>query len=118
LDPLSAADDADIAKPRMGRGMRHPARLPRLSLAAGKETVLAAIGRIGDRIAGAPELRRDSVVDHVAQHVHPFPILNEPEGIPAKLKVVPLLVDAERAVSLDVDPAADIRDDVVQALNA
>ena len=50
--------------------------------------------------------------------MHPLPILNQPEGITPKLKVVPLLVDAERAVSLDVDPPADICDDVVQALSA
>jgi hypothetical protein len=53
------------------------------------------VGAISNRIARAPELGGDSMIDHITQHVGPFSIFDQPEGVASELKVVPLLVNTE-----------------------
>ena len=43
-----------------------------------------------------------------------LPVLNEPKGIATELEVVALLVDAERAVTLDINTPLDVGNHVLQ----
>src|SRR5437867_66621 len=103
LRPRLAGDDVDVAETRGAGGVRHPAGLAGLALAAGDEAVAAAVRLIRDGVARVPELGRDAGVDHVAQHVRAPAVFDQPECVAAELEVVALLIDAERAVALDVD---------------
>src|SRR3972149_7662505 len=92
--------------------MGHPARLTRLPLATRNKPIPAAGGPVGDAIAAVPELGRDPVVDHVAQHVGALAVLDQPERIAAELEVVAPLIDAVRPVAFDIDPALHVGDEL------
>src|SRR5262245_50603047 len=95
--------------------MGHPAGLTRLALAARDEPISPAVRTIRDRIAAIPKLRCDSMIDDITNHVSPLPVLDQPKGIAAELKVVPTLVDAEGSVPFDVDTAFHVGEQAVEA---
>ena len=94
--------------------MRHPTGLAGLAFATGNETITLTMRPVGYPVATVPEFRRDAVVDHVAQHVGPPAVLDQPERIPAELKIVAPLIDAVGAVAFDVDPALHLRKELIE----
>lgn len=74
--------------------MSHPARLARLALATRNKPEPAAMPLVRNSVARAPKLRRNAVIDDIADHMGPLTTFDEPERIAAELKVVAALVDA------------------------
>src|SRR6185503_12796689 len=100
--------DVDVAEPRMRCRVGHPAGLARLALAACDKPIPPAVRPIRNPVAAAPELRRDSMVDDIADHVGAFAVLDQPECIAAELEVIPTLIDAIGPVAFYVDASFHI----------
>ena len=88
--------------------MSHPAGLGRLTLAARDEPIPPTVRPISNSVATAPELRCDSMVHDIANHVSPLPILDQPKSIATELEIISPLIDTVGSVALDVDASLDI----------
>ena len=88
--------------------MSHPTRLAWLPLATRDEAVSTASRSVGYSVAAVPEFWRDPMVDHVSQHVDTPAVLNQPERIPAELKIVAALINAIGPMAFDVDTVLHI----------
>jgi hypothetical protein len=98
--------------------MGHPAGLARLTLPACNEPISPAVRPIRDSVATAPELWRDPMVDDIADHVGPLPLLDHPKYISAELEVIPSLIDAVGPVAFDVDASFHIGEQLVDGGSA
>mgnify|MGYP001573616490 CR=1 FL=1 len=95
--------------------MSHPTRLAWLPLATRDEAVSTASSSVGHSIAAIPEFRRDPMVDHIPQHVGAPAVLNQPERIPAKLKIVAALIDAIGPMAFDVDTVLHVGNQLINS---
>src|SRR5262245_24833372 len=65
-------------------------------------------------VACSPEIRCARLISNVAQHAGDLPLLDFPEGLPAKLEVVTLLVDRIATATVNQDPVVNVGCDVLQ----
>jgi len=98
--------------------MGHPARLARLTFPARNKPEPTAMSKVCDSVALPPKLRRNAVVDHIADHVCPLTVFDEPERIAAELKVVTTLVNAVRPMAFDVNPLLHADDQIIEGAGA
>src|SRR4051794_10453509 len=77
--------------------------LLRLTLAAVRNTPQYPVLRPRDRLAGVPELGRDSAVHRILQHAHAPSAANLPRNLAPELEVVALVVDRPGAIGFHVD---------------
>ena len=90
------------------------AGLAGLTLSTGNETVAAAMPPVCDAVAAVPELRRNAVIDHIAEHAGAPAVFDQPERVAAELKVVSPLIDAIGIVALDVNAALHLGEETIQ----
>jgi len=98
--------------------MGHPARLARLTFPARNKPEPTAMSKVCDSVALPPKLRRNAVVDHIADHVGLLTVFDEPERIAAELKVVATLVDAVRPMAFDVNPLLHTGNQIIEGAGA
>src|SRR5579875_3560384 len=103
-----ADPDRNVTEACRRRALRGPPGLQRLSLSAVRRPPGDPRGRVGDRIAGVPKLRRDACVCRIFDHTAPFAVLDLPPDLAAELKVEAVIVDRPRAVRLHVQPFAHV----------
>src|SRR5579875_173360 len=103
-----ADPDRNVTEACRRRALRGPPGLQRLSLSAVRRPPGDPRGRVGDRIAGVPKLRRDACVCRIFDHTAPFAVLDLPPDLAAELKVEAVIVDRPRAVRFHVQPFAHV----------
>src|SRR5215510_4152292 len=94
--------------------MGHPAGLARLALPARDEPIPPSVRPIRNAVAAAPELRRNSIVDDITNHVAAFAVLDEPKCVATELEVIPSLIDAVGPVAFDVDTSFHVGEQFVE----
>jgi hypothetical protein len=89
-------------------------RLHRLSLAAAENAPILPVFLGADGIQRTPEVRCLGLVGDILDHVADLAILDFPDGVPAELEVVPLMVDAEAPHSVEEKAVLGIGDELFQ----
>src|ERR1019366_7265298 len=95
--------DANIAEAAWSRAVADMHRLRRLTLAAVDHAEHLPLGRTRHRVARPPEHRRLPAVDRVAHQPGALAVRDLPPVLGAELKIEAPVVDAPRAVGLEVD---------------
>jgi hypothetical protein len=83
--------------------MRNSTALRRLSFAIKERATEAVIFFITDPGTGIPEFLGVGLIGYIFEHTGNFSVFNFIEQLAAKLKIVPLLVNRERAITNNVD---------------
>src|SRR4029078_5660551 len=105
-------EDVDLGEAGDRAAVADRVALHRLSLAVAERAAELIRGAAAQHVERLPELRRVRLVGDVAQLRRDLPVLHLPEGLPAELEVVALVIDRVAAVPLDVDPVVGGGEDV------
>src|SRR5208337_218538 len=100
-------EDRDALEARGNRTVRHRRKLHGLRLSAGERSAQLIGGFATDTIEAVPEGYRAPLIGDIAQHRPELALVDLPEQLPAKLKIVALLVDAPAACTGDQYAALD-----------
>src|SRR6185436_4108411 len=90
---LRGVDDVDIAEQRHGTAVRNGVQLNRLTLRIAESGAQLVGTCAADHIQRIRELRSARLIGDVSKHAGSLAVLDLPEHLPAKLKIVTLLVD-------------------------
>src|SRR4051812_30859443 len=108
----SRIQNVDFGEARDWASMADGIALRRLAFAIA-ERATELIGRLAaEHVAGLPELGRVRLVGEIAKLRGDLAVLDLPERLAAKLKVVALMIDAVAPVTLDVHAIVCRSDDV------
>src|SRR5688500_49692 len=94
--------------------MRDGGRLRGLTLAGAERSPELVAAIAAEHVERVPDLRSADLVGHVLEHPDDLAATDLIEELPTELRVVPLLVDGERAVADDRDPSVGRGDDVLE----
>src|SRR5208282_660387 len=103
LASLVRRADANIPKPRRASAMPRAHDLLRLPLAAIRSSPYRPLIARANRIHRIPKLRGDPGIRRILQHPDPLAALDLPRDFASELKVVALVVNRPRLISLHVN---------------